>query len=94
MPRKKPAPETPPLPVAVEPNAVYSMAQARAVLNLAASTLEREVALRRIRYARRGGRLCFLGRWLIQWLEDGAEGPGCTTGDMEEPSPDGEPAPW
>jgi hypothetical protein len=88
MPRKRPTPEAPPLPPAIEPTAVYDLAQARAVLNLAASTLEREVALRRIRYARRGGRLLFKGQWLLQWVEDAAEGPGVV------PSLNGEVAPW
>jgi hypothetical protein len=81
MPRKTPAPdEAPALPPPIHPTGCYDLAQARAVLGLTASTLQREVFLRRIRFARRAGRLLFMGSWLIQWLEDAAEGPGDVAG--------------
>ncbi len=71
MPRKTPIPPLPPLPVPIHPTAVYDMAQARAALGVAASTLAREVRLGRIRHAQRGGKRVFLGSWLVEWITGG-----------------------
>lgn len=59
------------LPVPIEPLAAYTTAQVRALLNLAATTLKREIAEGRIRYSMRSGRRYFLGEWLIEWIRSG-----------------------
>jgi hypothetical protein len=33
--------------------------------------------LNRIKAARRGGRIVFLGSWLLDWIQDGIERPAC-----------------
>jgi hypothetical protein len=40
-------------------------------LSLNASTLRREVRLRRLRAGKRAGKLYFLGSWVLEWLESG-----------------------
>jgi hypothetical protein len=57
----------------VHPNAVYSLATARAALNLKENTLPREVKPGRLRVASRAGRYLILGKWLLEWIE-GADG--------------------
>jgi hypothetical protein len=82
VPRKKsPPPEAPALPPAIHPTACYDLSQARYVLNLADSTLQREIGLGRLRHARRAGKVLLLGQWLIDWLEQGAERPACACAD-------------
>jgi hypothetical protein len=55
----------------IEPNAIYTLASARAALGLTKTTLGREVRLGRLRAARRGGKYFILGAWLLEWLEAG-----------------------
>jgi hypothetical protein len=50
---------------------VYTPDQFRAVFNLKATTLRREVREGRLRVARRAGRYFILGAWVLQWLEGG-----------------------
>lgn len=76
MPRKKPvSKEKVPGVHNIRPRGVYNLRQATRATGMATSTLEREMKKGRIRVARRGGKVVFLGRWLIRWMEDGAEGP-------------------
>jgi len=72
MPKKRPAPaEPPPLPPPIEPRAVYDLRAAQYVVGAAAGTLPREIKLKRLRAAKRGGRTVILGKWLLKWVEDG-----------------------
>jgi hypothetical protein len=71
VPRKSPPAAPPPPPFIVEPNGVYDLAQFRHGLRLAKGTLGREIRLRRLRVAARGGRRFILGKWILEWLEGG-----------------------
>jgi hypothetical protein len=71
MPRKSAPQAPPPPPFVVEPLGIYDLAQLRHGLNLAKGTLGREIRLRRLRVAARGGRRFILGRWILEWLEGG-----------------------
>jgi hypothetical protein len=68
------------MPVPIYATACYDLQQARHALGLAASTLEREIALGRIRHAKRGGKTLLLGSWLLEWVAAAAEGPGGVAG--------------
>jgi hypothetical protein len=74
MPRKKATseaalPARPPH--VITPTAVYTVAEARAALHLKHSTIRREVREGRLRVAKRAGRYYLLGRWLLEWIEQG-----------------------
>jgi hypothetical protein len=88
VPKKRPPPaEEPPLRVhAIRPTGVYSLHEATRALGMAASTLEREIHLRRIKCARRGGKVLFLGSWLIRWVEEGAEAAGQACACTDRPA--------
>jgi hypothetical protein len=64
------APSTPKVPV-IDPRAVFTIDQARNALGLTKACLPREVRLRRLRVAKRGGRYFILGSWLLEWIEAG-----------------------
>jgi hypothetical protein len=55
----------------IQPAAVYDLEAARTALVLSKTTLNRELRLRRLRYAKRAGRYWILGEWLLQWIRDG-----------------------
>ena len=55
----------------IDPQAVYTVADAQAVLRLTRSTIGREVKEGRLRVSRRAGRYYLLGEWLLQWLREG-----------------------
>jgi hypothetical protein len=59
-----------PAPV-INPLAVYTPDQARAVLGLAKSTLKAERRAGRLRIGKRGNRYFILGEWLLEWLRAG-----------------------
>jgi hypothetical protein len=76
MPRHKPNVDppqqaAPPPPFVLHDNAVLTRQQLQAGLGLARNCISREVRLRRLRVARRGGKYYFLGAWVRQWLADG-----------------------
>jgi hypothetical protein len=71
MPRKSKPPAPPPPPHVIVPTAVYDLQQAQHCLGLARTTLRREVRLGRLRFTVRGGRMLFLGSWLLEWLGPG-----------------------
>jgi hypothetical protein len=58
-------------PHVIHPHAVYTVASLQAALGLTRTTVAREVRLRRLRVSRRGGRYYLIGRWVLQWLEEG-----------------------
>ena len=68
---KPPLPITDRPPPIVDPNAVYLIPQAQAVLALGEHSLRCEVRAGRLRCSKRCGRYFVLGRWLIEWLEGG-----------------------
>jgi len=55
----------------IVPNAVYAIAALNETLGLKAGTIPRELRLRRLRYAKRAGRVFILGSWVLEWLEAG-----------------------
>jgi hypothetical protein len=66
-----PTVQTPPV---IEPNAVYTLGMLKDLLgqfSLAPSCAGREIRLRRLTAAKRGGRCLVLGAWIIEWLEAG-----------------------
>ncbi len=58
-------------PHVIHPRAVYTVASLQAALGLTRTTVAREVRLGRLRVAKRAGRYFILGRWALQWLEEG-----------------------
>jgi hypothetical protein len=77
MRRAKPAPDRPKAPAqppevhTIDPNAIYFVDQAQALLRLTPSTIRREHREGRLRVSKRAGRYYILGKWLIEWLEGG-----------------------
>lgn len=55
----------------IDPRAVYTLATARAALGLRENTLPREIRARRLRAAKRAGRIFILGGWLLEWIQGG-----------------------
>ncbi|MGF1583042.1 MAG: hypothetical protein ACFCD0_27295 [Gemmataceae bacterium] len=74
MPRKQHDVEPQPIQrphVVVESNAVFTLVTARAALGTAKNCLPREIRKRRLRVSKRGGRYYILGKWLLEWIEEG-----------------------
>jgi hypothetical protein len=69
----------------IEPNAVFTLAGARAALRLAKSTFRREVREGRLRVSCRAGRRWLLGKWLLEWLETGELSRGPVNGRAHAP---------
>jgi hypothetical protein len=65
------SPKDPPPVHIIDPNGIYFVDQAQALLRLTESTLGREIRERRLRVSRRAGRYFFLGKWLLEWIEAG-----------------------
>lgn len=59
-----------PVPV-IRPTQVFTVEQARLALDLAGTTLDREIRLGRLRCSMRGGRRWILGEWLLAWVKGG-----------------------
>jgi hypothetical protein len=55
----------------IDPEAVFTIEQARATLQLAKNCLPREIRLGRLRVAKRAGKYLILGEWLLQWVASG-----------------------
>jgi hypothetical protein len=61
---------------------VYDLEAARAALNLAKTTLNRELRQGRLRVTKRAGKYFVLGAWLLEWLRAGeVRGAGKTEGN-------------
>jgi hypothetical protein len=56
---------------AVVPTGVYFVDTFRKLFRLRKSTVRREVREGRLRIAKRAGRYYLLGKWVLQWLEEG-----------------------
>lgn len=59
------------VPHVVFPGAVYTVDDLRRIFGLKATSVRREVRLRRLRISKRCGRYYCLGQWVLEWLEDG-----------------------
>lgn len=74
-PEPTPAPAREHRPVYIERDGIYSPATVARLLKEAAeirpSCVRREIKLRRLRAAKRGGRLVVLGTWILDWLAAG-----------------------
>lgn len=57
----------------IQETAVYSRESARRTLGLRKSTISREIRERRLRVSKRAGRYFILGKWLLEWIEDGEQ---------------------
>jgi hypothetical protein len=55
----------------LKPNGLYDLESARQATGMKRTTLRREIRKRRLRAAKRGGRLLILGKWLLEWVESG-----------------------
>jgi hypothetical protein len=55
----------------IQIHGVYTLRTAAELLSLKSSCLPRECRLGRLKYSKRGGRVLFLGSWLIEWVERG-----------------------
>jgi hypothetical protein len=55
----------------IHPDAVFDLHTLRETLDLKPGCLPRECRLGRLRYCKRGGKVLFVGRWVLQWLEAG-----------------------
>jgi hypothetical protein len=55
----------------IDPNGVYFLDTAQAILRLRDSTVRREVREGRLRIAKRAGRYYLLGEWLLDWIRGG-----------------------
>src|SRR5260370_37983116 len=57
-------------PYVVYPGAVYTVDDLCRIFGLKATSVRREVRLRRLRISKRCGRYYCLGQWVLEWLED------------------------
>jgi hypothetical protein len=55
----------------IDSNAIFTIASLNEILGLKPGCLPRECRLRRLRYAKRAGRVYFLGSWVLEWLAAG-----------------------
>jgi hypothetical protein len=92
-------PQVVPLPLGINaphvvyPGAVHTVEDLRRLFGLKASSVRREMRLRRLRIAKRCGRYYCLGEWVLQWFRAGElkqpPGPGQANADRSEQ--DGQP---
>jgi hypothetical protein len=73
MPRRGAAAAVPTAPAVhvIDPNGVYFGDDAQRICRLKRSTIRREVREGRLRVSKRAGRYFILGRWLLEWIEQG-----------------------
>ncbi len=64
-----------PAALAIDPNAVYHDGTLVLALGLTHATLARERRAGRLRFARKGKRILYLGAWIIQWLQQDSPAP-------------------
>jgi hypothetical protein len=55
----------------IDPHGVYTIGALTDALGLRPGTLPRELRLKRLRYAKRAGRVLILGSWVLAWIEGG-----------------------
>jgi hypothetical protein len=55
----------------IEAGQVFTIQSLTEALSLRPGTLPRELRLRRLRYAKRAGKVFVLGSWVLEWLEAG-----------------------
>jgi hypothetical protein len=73
MPRNHPPVGEPAAPAihVIDPNGVYGVDDAIRIFRLRKSTIRREIREGRLRVSKRSGRYFLLGKWLIEWIEEG-----------------------
>ncbi len=59
-------------PVCIDPHAVYDDGAIVLTLDVPSTTLARARRTGRLRYARAGRRIFYLGQWVIDWLQTDA----------------------
>jgi hypothetical protein len=59
------------LPHVIHPSGIYTGEDLRRIFGLRASSVRRELRLRRLRIAKRCGRYFCLGKWVQEWIENG-----------------------
>jgi hypothetical protein len=57
-----------PVPVRIDPDAIYSDGELRLLLDMPGATLARERQSGRLRCRRVGRRAYYMGRWVLAWL--------------------------
>lgn len=67
----KPQPPQPPTLHVIEPNAVYYREDVQRIFRLRPTSIRREIREKRLRVSRRCGRYRILGKWLLEWIEQG-----------------------
>jgi hypothetical protein len=55
--------------ILLEPNGVYDDGSLHLALEIPSATLVRARREGRLRYARKGRRILYLGKWILDWLE-------------------------
>jgi hypothetical protein len=58
-------------PFIIDPHGVYRHSHVKTGMGLAKTTLAREIRQGRLRFAMRGGKVFFLGGWLLAWIQAG-----------------------
>ena len=53
----------------IDPNGIYDDGTLVLALDLTHATLTRERRVGNLRFARKGKRVLYLGRWILDWLE-------------------------
>ena len=56
----------------VNPTSIYDDSTIQQSLGISAESLKRARKMRKLRFAKNGHRILYLGRWLIDWLESEA----------------------
>ena len=73
-------------PARIDPDALYDGTAVRLTLPIGPETLARARRNGSLRYTRQGGRILYLGRWLIDWLVS-SSAPASATSDSREMIP-------
>jgi hypothetical protein len=61
-------------PVLLNPDAIYDQGGVVLALGIPSATLDRARREGALRYTRKGRRVLFLGRWILNWLEADSRG--------------------
>jgi len=61
----------------IDPGSIYDEGAVSLALDIPLSTLERARREGRLRFTRKGRRVFFVGRWLLEWFASEAEGQPC-----------------
>jgi hypothetical protein len=59
--------------ISIDPHAIYSDGAVSLALGIPLATLVRARREGQLRYTRKGRRVLYLGRWLLDWMESGRQ---------------------